>query len=78
MGRSFSKHERAAGSRLAAADLREWIEDWVGVTRSYSMEECTAALQAAGYLLPPSDGWERLQKVFDEVQVQVLDEWRWG
>ena len=78
MSRSHPRHERDSGARRPAADLREWIEDWVGVTSSHRFEDCVAALRAAGYLLPPSDGWERLQKVFDAVQVQVLDNWRYG
>jgi hypothetical protein len=78
MGRSFSRRERAAGSRFPADDLRTWIEDWVGVSRSHRFEECTAALRDAGFLLPPSDGWGRLRQVFDKAQVQVLDNWRFG
>ena len=77
MSRSVSKREQVADARLSAADLREWIEDWVGVTRSHRFDECVAALRGAGCLLPPSDGWERLQKVFDEVQAQVLDNLRY-
>lgn len=76
MSRSHSRHEGAAGSRPEAAELREWIEDFVAVHRSHRLEECVAALTQAGFAMPPSDGWERLQEVWDKAQQEVLDNWR--
>lgn len=76
MSRSQPRRERKPVPRPTAADLRGWVDDFVAVRRTPRFEDCVAALTAAGYQLPPSDGWERLKAVWDEVQVQVLDNWR--
>lgn len=78
VGRSWSHRERATGSRPKAADLREWVEDFVAVTRSHRIEECFAALTEAGFTLPPSDGWERFQAIWDYAQREILDNWKYG
>jgi hypothetical protein len=78
MSRSSPRRNRKKTHRPKASELRVWVDDFLGVNPSARFEDCTAALSAEGYEMPPADGLESLMKVWDEAQVQVLDNWRFG